>query len=495
MASGTATTADVADLPEGWAAARVSDLVEIKYGKGLIEKRRVGGKVPVYGSNGVVGHHNTPLTQGSTIIIGRKGTVGAVHFCPQPCWPIDTTYFIEDLGELDFKFLAHALRSLNLAELDTSSAIPGVNRDDIYARVVSLPPLAEQKRIVAKTETLLARVNAARERLAKVPAILKRFRQSVLTAACSGRLTANWRDSHEIEDAVVAVARLRGARPSSADLDAEFPVKRWRVREMGELASESLPDIPESWVWVHLPELGYMNRGRSRNRPRNAPHLYGGPHPFIQTGDIAQSGGRIWHHRQTYSDEGLAQSRLWPAGTICITIAANIANSAILSYPACFPDSVVGLLPDPELCLAEYAEFFIRTAKEDLSQFAPATAQKNINIAILEEVAVPLPALPEQQEIVRRAEALFALADKIETRVQTATARVEKITQAILAKAFRGELVPTEAALARQECRPYESAAQLLARIRAQREYRGDANEESGRFACPRSRQRRSRSS
>jgi len=152
MASSTGTAADTPDLPEGWAAVRVSDLVEIKYGKGLIEERRAGGKVPVYGSNGVVGHHDTPLTQGSTIIIGRKGTVGAVHYCPQPCWPIDTTYFIEDLGELDFKFLAHALRSLNLAELDTSSAIPGVNRDDIYAQVMALPPLAEQNHVVAKVD-------------------------------------------------------------------------------------------------------------------------------------------------------------------------------------------------------------------------------------------------------------------------------------------------------------------------------------------------------
>jgi len=240
------------------------------------------------------------------------------------------------------------------------------------------------------------------------------------------------------------------------------------------VATAGLPDIPDSWAWVFLPDLGYLNRGRSRHRPRNAPHLYGGRYPFVQTGDIAQSHGRITHHRQTYNDEGLAQSRLWLVGTVCITIAANIADSALLTYPACFPDSVVGLVTDAELCLPEYAEFFIRTAREDLSQFAPATAQKNINIAILEEVAVPLPPLVEQREIVRRVDALFALADKIEARVSAATARVEKITQAILAKAFRGELVPTEAELARQEGRDYEPASVLLERIRAERVAAGD---------------------
>src|SRR5438067_4649726 len=98
---------------------------------------------------------------------------------------------------------------------------------------------------------------------------------------------------------------------------------------------------PSGWRMVKLGDLGEVNRGTSRHRPRNAPHLYGGPYPFIQTGDVARSGGRIVKHEQTYSKAGLAQSRLWPAETVCITIAANIADSATLAYPACFPDSIV----------------------------------------------------------------------------------------------------------------------------------------------------------
>ena len=350
------------------------------------------------------------------------------------------------------------------------SAQPFVKVRATLERPFHLPPLAEQKRIVAKVEELVARVNAARARLAKAGPILKRFRQSVLAAACSGQLTSDWRESTDLESAEQLVERLRSARPTQAELDAEFPVKRWRVRDARPPQLDQLSSIPATWAWVHLPELGYMNRGRSRNRPRNAPHLYGGKYPFIQTGDIAQSGGRIVRHKQTYSEAGVAQSRLWPAGTICITIAANIADSAMLTYPACFPDSVVGLIPDPELCVAEFAEFFIKTAREDLSQFAPATAQKNINIGILNEVVVPLPPLDEQREIAGRVERLFALADAIEKRISAATVRAETLTQAILAKAFRGELVPTEADVARQQGRPYEPADQLLARIRAERE-------------------------
>src|SRR5262249_49415869 len=121
--------------------------------------------------------------------------------------------------------------------------------------------------------------------------------------------------------------------------------------------------LPEGWVGAHLSQLGELNRGKSRHRPRDANHLYGGPYPFIQTGDIARSGGRILTHRQTYSEAGLAQSRIWPGETVCITIAANIAESAILTYPACFPDSVVGFVADPEMCEPQYIEFFIRTAR------------------------------------------------------------------------------------------------------------------------------------
>lgn len=170
-----------------------------------------------------------------------------------------------------------------------------------------MPPLAEQRRIISRVEDLIRHARSARARLERVPTLLKRFRQAVLAAACSGRLTEDWRARH-------AADRACGLPTASAP---------------------GLQGIPGSWSWTRLPDLGELGRGRSRHRPRNARHLYGGPYPFIQTGDVAQSGGRITRHAQTYSETGLAQSKLWPAGTVCITIAANIADSAILTYPAC----------------------------------------------------------------------------------------------------------------------------------------------------------------
>lgn len=350
-----------------------------------------------------------------------------------------------------------------------------VPADWMRSVVIPVPPLPEQKRIVAKLEAVLARVNAARERLAKAPAILKRFRQSVLAAACSGRLTEDWRqgcDGKETGQQLLERVRrqVRAGRLSkTASKYAGGRVDQLDLFGTREVETTELPQIPESWHWVYLPQCGYFSRGKSRNRPRNAPHLYGGPYPFIQTGDIAQSGGRITSHRQTYSEAGLAQSRLWPADTMCITIAANIADTAILTYPACFPDSVVGLIAEPELVSIEFVEFFMRTARANLADFAPATAQKNINVGILSDLAVPLPPRAEQDEIVGRVTRLLALADKIEKRLGAATVRAEKMVQSVLAKAFRGELVPTEAELAEQEGREYETAEALIERIRRDR--------------------------
>ena len=164
-----------------------------------------------------------------------------------------------------------------------------------------------------------------------------------------------------------------------------------------------------------------MTRGRSRHRPRNDERLFeNGVYPFIQTGDVANSDGRIRSADKFYSEFGLAQSRLFPAGTLCITIAANIANTAILDIDACFPDSVVGVIVDKEVASTEYLEYLMRTVKDDLAKFAPATAQKNINNQILSDLQLPIAPLAEQRRIVARIEELTA-------RSKTAKAALQAI--------------------------------------------------------------------
>jgi len=170
-------------------------------------------------------------------------------------------------------------------------------------------------------------------------------------------------------------------------------------------------EVPSGWRLVRLGELGEVNRGRSRHRPRYAEHLYGGPYPFIQTGDIKSSGGRITSYEQTYSEAGLAQSRMWPAGTMCITIAANIAETGILEFPACFPDSVVGFIADESKCDIRFVEYTFRYLRQRIQHEASGSVQDNINLATLDRLRFPLPPLSEQRAI---AHILGTLDDKIE---------------------------------------------------------------------------------
>ncbi|QSX28576.1 restriction endonuclease subunit S [Shewanella cyperi] len=157
---------------------------------------------------------------------------------------------------------------------------------------------------------------------------------------------------------------------------------------------------PKGWTLVKLSDLGEVNRGRSRHRPRYAEHLYGGQYPFIQTGDVKASGGRITEFTQTYSEAGLAQSRLWPTGTLCITIAANIAETGILSFPACFPDSVIGFIADESKCNVYFVEYMFRLLRARIQAQATGSVQDNINLQTLDRIQFPIPSLEEQNRIV-----------------------------------------------------------------------------------------------
>lgn len=361
-------------------------------------------------------------------------------------------------GALDKSFLENWLISIasQIEAMGTGTTVKGVRLNEIRELKVPLAPLNEQRRIVEKIETLFARLDQGEAALRQVQKLPARYRQSVLKAAITGELTADWRaeNAHRIEHGRDLLARILQTR-------RETWRGRGQYKEPAAPDTTGLPELPEGWVWATLPMLGEFGRGKSKHRPRNDPRLYeGGRFPFLQTGRVRNSGGKIVEYDALYNDAGLAQSRLWPKGTICITIAANIAESGILEIDACFPDSVVGLIPHPEV-KAEYVEFFIRTAKENLDRYAPATAQKNINLEILNNVAVPVPPSAEQVEIAARVDEASSNALALERACQTELTRSAALRQSILKHAFTGKLVPQDPA--------DEPAAELLARIRASR--------------------------
>lgn len=192
--------------------------------------------------------------------------------------------------------------------------------------------------------------------------------------------------------------------------------------------------IPENWTWCSLEHVGELNRGKSKHRPRNDPKLYaGGTVPLVQTGDVSRSNGVVTTYTALYNNVGVAQSRVWPKGTLCITIAANIAGSGLLSFDACFPDSVVGFIPSPLLGLAAYFEFVIRVFSDTLDRNASSTAQKNINLKVLRSVPIPLPPLSEQKRIVSKVNDFMTICDRLEEALQFKNEKAAAFAQSVIA--------------------------------------------------------------
>lgn len=188
---------------------------------------------------------------------------------------------------------------------------------------------------------------------------------------------------------------------------------------------------PKGWPTALFGEVGVLDRGRSRHRPRDAKELYGGPYPFIQTGDVANSGGNIDRYSATYSETGLAQSRLWKKGTLCITIAANIAKTGVIEFDACFPDSVVGFLPSDRVRTA-YVQAWLGFLQPTLEANAPQAAQKNINLEILRNLPIPVPSLALQESFEQRCEGVVS----VKSQQSTATIKAQVTFDALLAQAF-----------------------------------------------------------
>jgi len=155
-----------------------------------------------------------------------------------------------------------------------------------------------------------------------------------------------------------------------------------------------------TWKKYSLDQLGFVKRGKSSHRPRDAAHLYGGDYPFIQTADVKHSNLYITKYSQTYNESGLAQSRLWPKGTLCITIAANIADTAILGFDACFPDSIIGFIPDEKKADAIFIKYlFDALLQKQYKQFTQGAAQDNLSQSKLLSLSLPVPELDEQKRI------------------------------------------------------------------------------------------------
>src|SRR6266487_1116406 len=276
------------ELPEGWVETTLGDILPIQYGKGLVDADRdANGHIPVYGSSGIVGFHNQALTAHATLVIGRKGSIGSIYYSPIPCWPIDTTYFVEENENLNLKFFLYLLSSLGLIQLDKSVAIPGLNRDDYNAKVVKIPPFLEQQRIVESIEEQFSLLDDSVTSLQKDLIRLKRAREAVLKFAVEGKITEEWREENSVTETgsellarILAERRARWEAEELAKMSAKGIVPKddkWKEKYKEPIAPDAkkLPELPENWCWATVDQIGEIGTGATPLKSRTDYYLRG----------------------------------------------------------------------------------------------------------------------------------------------------------------------------------------------------------------------------
>lgn len=467
-------------LPTGWTEAKLHEVSETIFGQSppsnTYNTNREG--LPFFQGKAEFGTVSpivekwctkpTRIAEAGDILISVRAPVGPTNLASHTCAIGRGLAAIRPIISRPYVQYYLKLTENDLASKGTGTTFKAITKDVLKNHRIKIAPLNEQKRIVDKIERLFSDLDEGEALLKTVQKQLATYRRSVLKAAVTGELTKDWREQnkHRLEHGDVLLQRILKSRRDNWQ-------GRGKYQEPTAPDTANLPELPEGWVWATLPQLGEFGRGKSKHRPRNDPKLYeNGKYPFLQTGTVRNSRGRIKSYDTMYNDLGLKQSKLWPVGTVCITIAANIAESGILEIEACFPDSVVGLIPDPKI-YGSYVEFFIRTAKANLDRYAPATAQKNINLEILEKVAIPFPSTDEQKEIVDKVSQIFSQIDALENWCATELARSSTLRQSILKSAFSGKLVPQDPA--------DEPARELLKRIQSARAAQPQATSAHGR--------------
>lgn len=310
------------------------------------------------------------------------------------------THILRPKKTIDPKFFFFYLRSLNLESQGYSRHYRFLKESD-----VPIPCLDEQRRIVVKLEKLLEKVETCQKRLDKIPTLLKRFRQSILSAACSGRLTADWREKFLLQ------------------------------------STGKNNEIPGGWTATTLGQVGKWSTGGTP--ARHKAEFFGIGVPWVKSGDLKD--GPILRTDESITKKGLENSnaKLMPRGTISLALyGATIGRVGLMTFPAATNQACANVVPDNGIVLTTYLFFLLLSQRQQFIEMGQGGAQPNISQGIIRSYPINLPPLNEQTEIVNRIASIFQVSDQIEARYQSAQACVDKLTQSILAKAFRGELVP-----------------------------------------------------
>jgi type I restriction enzyme S subunit len=337
----------------------------------------------------------------------------------------------------------------------TGSTRKRITRKKLSAFDFPIPPIQEQKRIVEKLDSLLAQVDTIQQRLNTLPNIIKRFRQSVLAAAVSGKLTEQWRDSNNfnvnIDELKLKIVNER------KELGFKTP------RNVGNIDLESVPfEIPTSWKWEMMGNLSVKITDGAHNTPK----VFDEGHPYLMAKDLTKgkldfSENRFISekdHRELYN-----KCRPEVGDLLIVNIGAGTGNNVSVNVSFEFSFKNIAIIKNPSFIESKYLKWYFDSQKQRIfNEQTRGGAQPFLSLTVLNNLEFALPPIEEQTEIVRLVEQYFALADTLEKHLKNAKQRVDNLTQAILAKAFKGELVPQDP--------NDEPADKLLELIKAARE-------------------------
>ena len=300
------------------------------------------------------------------------------------------------------------------------SIMHGLNSGMVKALVLALPPLPEQAAIVRFLDHADRRIRRYIRAKQRLITLLEEQKQAIIHQAVTGQI----------------------------DVRTGLPYPAYKPSGV-----EWLGDVPEHWELRRVKQSAQVLRGKFTHRPRNDPSLYDGPYPFIQTGEVARAERAITNYRQTLNERGLAVSRMFPAGTLVMTIAANIGDVAILDFEACFPDSVVGFVPRNGL-ERDFLYYVFRAMKPELLREAPVNTQGNLNIDRIGSRGIAIAPALEQRLIVRQIEASMARLKTVTDQARREISLLREYRTRLIADVVTGKVDVRETAAGLPEVDP-----------------------------------------
>ncbi|MFZ5727332.1 MAG: restriction endonuclease subunit S [Pseudomonadota bacterium] len=323
---------------------------------------------------------------------------------------------------------------------------------------VPLPPAAEQRRIVAKLDALSARLARARAELDRVPVLVEREHLALLRAGITGSLTAEWREASDVEPIAETLQHIPAPQQGRGGREATDKVIPGTA---GIAVNDPGTPLPPGWAWVSLLRVAKQETGHTPSRSK--PEYWDGGVPWIGIRDAGAHHGRIIETTmQTISEAGLANSsaRLLPAGTVCLSRTASVGYVTMMKGSMATSQDFA-TWTCTEALLPEYLLYALMAEGDDIRRFGMGSTHTTIYFPEIRAFHIALPPVEEQREIVSRLKTALTRADRMEAEAARARALIDRLEAAILAKAFRGELVPQDP--------NDEPASVLLDRIRAQR--------------------------